>query len=236
MKTSSFGFSLIEVALALVVAAGGLLSVFSLFPLGLRQSSNAKGDLTQFTFANTVLESIAGNVAQIDDIAKWNDPEEWWEIAVAGTGLPGRSQLISGQAMYKKYKDAENGGDWGSGFPSIATAEIARGDQSPTGKAWYVGQELDESKEYESDQIWLPPQYLIRIFQVESRPPFRFGDVVKEEIVNLPIIQKSGLDSNTEVFRPCRYVVSLISSDRFSPNIFTHEPIYSQEFYFLHRP
>lgn len=231
MKTSRSGFSLIEVALALVVAAGGLMSVFSLFPLGLRQSANTKSDLTQFTFANTVLETIAGNVAQIDDIATWNDPEAWWTIAVAGTGLPDKDKLISAKKMYEKYNSSKGGGAWNStaednGFPSIATVEIARGDQSPTGKAWYVGQELDESKKYKSEEIWLPPQYLIRIFQVESKISTGLRDKLDETLA----------EDGVQVSRPCRYVVSLISSDRLAPNIFTHEPIYSQEFFFLHRP
>lgn len=232
MKTSRSGFSLIEVALALVVAAGGLLSVFSLFPLGLRQSANTKSDLTQFTFANTVLETIAGNVSQIDDIATWNDPESWWAIAVAGTGLPGKSQLISAKDMYNKYDSSKNGGKWDStveykGFPSIATVEIARGSTVPNGKAWYVGQELDEFPDVPGlSEIACPPQYLIRLFQVESKISTGLRDDVDSSLA----------EDNVTVYRPCRYVVSLISSDHLAPNIFTHELIYSQEFSFLHRP
>lgn len=232
MMNTRSGFSLIEVALALVVAAGGLLSVFSLFPVGLRQSANTKSDLTQFTFANTVLETIAGNVAQIDDIATWNDPEAWWSIAVAGTGLPGKSQLITAQAMYNKYNSSKSGGSWDStveyhGFPSIATVEIARGDVAPNGKAWYVGQELDDFADAPAlSEIMCPPQYLIRLFQVNSKIADGLRNVLDSELQ----------EDNVRVSRPCRYVVSLISSDRLAPNIFTHEPIYSQEFCFLHRP
>ena len=60
------GFSLVEVALALIVAAGGLLAIFGVFPISLRQSANSRGDMGQMTFASTVLETIAGNIRTID--------------------------------------------------------------------------------------------------------------------------------------------------------------------------
>ena len=76
------GFSLIEVALALIVAAGGLLAIFGVFPISLRQSANSRGDMGEMTFASTVLETIAGNIRTIDRIAVWNDPEQFWDAAV----------------------------------------------------------------------------------------------------------------------------------------------------------
>ena len=110
---SRTGFSLIEVALALIVAAGGLLAIFGVFPVSLRQSSNSRADMGQMTFAATVLETIAGNIRTIDRISVWNDPEQFWNVAVGDTGLPtwGSRSCVSGADMYQQYQSAIDEGD-----------------------------------------------------------------------------------------------------------------------------
>ncbi|MBR4617151.1 MAG: hypothetical protein IKO55_16205, partial [Kiritimatiellae bacterium] len=46
------GFSLIEVNVAILVIAGGMLSLFTLFPAGLRLSTAAMSDTRQVLFAD----------------------------------------------------------------------------------------------------------------------------------------------------------------------------------------
>ena len=79
------GFSLIEVALALVVAAGGMLAIFGVFPISLRQSANSRSDMGELTFASTVLQTLAGNIRTIDRIDVWNDPSKFWNAATTST-------------------------------------------------------------------------------------------------------------------------------------------------------
>lgn len=59
------GFSLIEVNLAIVVVAGGLLALFALFPAGLRMSVSAVSDTRQAMFADAVLSSLAGKISAL---------------------------------------------------------------------------------------------------------------------------------------------------------------------------
>ena len=82
------GFSLIEVNMAILIAAGGLLALFTLFPVGLRQSEMSSEDLYQATYAASVLQMLSGNIATIYSQDDWNDVETFWAIASEGTGLP----------------------------------------------------------------------------------------------------------------------------------------------------
>ena len=68
------GFSLVEVTLALLVAAGGLLTIFGVFPVALRQSQMSRSDMGETAFADSVLQTLGGNIRAIDDISVWNDP------------------------------------------------------------------------------------------------------------------------------------------------------------------
>jgi prepilin-type N-terminal cleavage/methylation domain-containing protein len=68
------GFSLVEVTLALLVISVGMLSLFSLFPAGLRENILSRADLRQAAFAEYVfsrLEARAGEIA--GDWDKWDN-------------------------------------------------------------------------------------------------------------------------------------------------------------------
>ncbi len=217
MSKSRSAFSLVEVNFALLVVAGGMLSLFALFSGGLRQSMNSKTDLSESTFASSLLGSIAGNVRMIDDVAVWNDPEEWWKIAVKGTGVPdnlngyklskfkGASSSFSKSTrwLYNKYGD-------------YTDSEI---DKEYDGWLWYVGR---DGFEWESDngELVLPPQYLIRIVCCDR---VYSGAVLEDD-----------LPENGGV--PYRYLVSVVSSDHQLPEVYCYEPFFSQEYTFLHRP
>jgi prepilin-type N-terminal cleavage/methylation domain-containing protein len=64
------GFTLIEVALAVLVVGVGLLAVFSLFPSGLRSAEEGAADTKCGLFADTILNGMQGNAATITN---WND-------------------------------------------------------------------------------------------------------------------------------------------------------------------
>ena len=213
------GFSLVEVALALMVAAGGMVAVFALFPASMRQTVSARVDMKGSLFASTVLETIAGNVRQIDDIAVWNNPQKWWEIAANGLDidLPSWSQSKTAED-FRKASQSDDGGS--TGF-SPATVDVAVNYPAPSkidkfykDTIRYFGRE--ESEVTPGSPI--PPQYLVRF------------ETIKRKALN-----KNGGEIDNAFF-PNRYLVSVISSPDASPQIFVHEQIYAQEYYFVHRP
>lgn len=67
---SQSGFTLVEVVLAILVVALGLLSVFSLFPSGLRASEDTVADTRAGMFAETVFGQMRGGA---DGLVKWSD-------------------------------------------------------------------------------------------------------------------------------------------------------------------
>lgn len=64
------GFSLIEVCLAIVLIAAGLLVVFSLFPAGMREGEIAQNETHAAMFADYVMSGI---IAKSMSISNWND-------------------------------------------------------------------------------------------------------------------------------------------------------------------
>lgn len=67
MKTKNkHGFTLIEIALALLVASIGLLGIFSLFPVGVQMNKTALDETQAALFAEQVLNGIRAQ-AQIKD-------------------------------------------------------------------------------------------------------------------------------------------------------------------------
>ena len=211
------GFSLIEVALAILVAAGGLVSAFSLFPVSLRQSAEARSDLVEASFAATVLETIAGNVRQIDDIAEWNDPDEWWKAAVGSFFEPSLS-------AYATPKDFQDGFDAGShnvkGFslPTMQVAEFYDASNNSVRELRYYGRERTSAPgKAASGKIQEPAQWLLRLCIV-SRPAVSEGSTLERTVV------------------PNRYVVSIVSTPTPLPEQYTHHSSFSQEYFFVHRP
>lgn len=72
-----FGFSLIEVNMAIFVMAIGVLAVASLFPLGLRENMNAVEDMTESIFADGLLNQAVG-IASGRNVkwSEWNDDDK----------------------------------------------------------------------------------------------------------------------------------------------------------------
>lgn len=153
-KKIKTGFSLIEVNMAILIAAGGMLSLFALFPVGLRQSVMSEADLHQAAFASSFFEAIAANVKKIDDVDDWNAVEVFWKTAVTGTGIP--DQLLTPAVV--KTKVAE------------ATGELIEGGlNTEAEKLRYVSRETDTvDSNFSAPKLKLPPQMLIRVRSIQN--------------------------------------------------------------------
>lgn len=68
------GFSLMEVNLAILMVAVGLLSLFALFPAGLKESDAGIADTQEAMFADHVLSSLEGNSQNLINWTGWADP------------------------------------------------------------------------------------------------------------------------------------------------------------------
>lgn len=237
------GFSLVEVALALTVAAGGMVAIFGLFPAGLRQGANSNRDLVGSSFAGAALSAIAGNVAAIDDVQVWNDPKEWWKRAVENTNLPGWS---SGKEP-KNFR-----GDTSVFLPNRSKVHSkARDNASGESGVWFFSDD-DGQRDVKTEGVALPPHYIVRLVRVRRTPrrvsyeSLRGYVNVLENYGKKMYGSSSATDSSIQsmldgkgqkhVVEPDRYIVSLVSSDQKGYSIFVNEPVYSQEFHFLHRP
>ncbi len=88
------GFTLMEINLALLIMAVGLLGIFSLFPVGLRQSNASTADTAQAAFATMVFNAMRAN-AQI--VTNWND----WLVMTNGNnfGINGDRMTTGGQYL-----------------------------------------------------------------------------------------------------------------------------------------
>ena len=64
-------FSLVEVNMAIFVMAVGALGLIALYPLGLRESSQAKADMLESIFADNLLNQAVGIASQTD--IKWSE-------------------------------------------------------------------------------------------------------------------------------------------------------------------
>ena len=72
MRTMKRGaFSLMEVNLAILMVALGLLSLFSLFPAGLRESQSGLMDTQEAMFADHVFSTLEGNAQGMLDWNMW---------------------------------------------------------------------------------------------------------------------------------------------------------------------
>ncbi len=71
--SSKSGFTLVEVSLAVLVVGLGLLSLFSLFPSGLRSGEDALADTRAALFASVVLDGMRANASSVSNWTEWND-------------------------------------------------------------------------------------------------------------------------------------------------------------------
>ena len=151
---SKTGFSLIEVNMAILIAAGGLLSLFSLFPGGLRHSVMSQEDIYQSTFASSLLDAVSANVKKIEDVKQWNDSATFWKYAVGNLGAQGVEIDLPPAMKAASAIKSDNS-------ISDATKELVQKDK---GNVWFVCREADEVDENPSSAtLLLPAQYFIRL-------------------------------------------------------------------------
>ena len=79
------GFTLMEVNIALLIMAVGLLGLFSLFPVGLRQSDAATSDTSEAAFADLVLNAMRSNAQMVTN---WSGgATNGWSVLTNGVAL-----------------------------------------------------------------------------------------------------------------------------------------------------
>ena len=92
------GFSLVEVNLAIFVVAIGLLTLFSLFPAGLKEGEAGHADTQISLFADYVLATVRADAMELD-ADEWDDlpvklPNGIKENTVHSIGFPAGSGYV----------------------------------------------------------------------------------------------------------------------------------------------
>lgn len=229
------GFSLIEVALALMIAGSGLLAAFGLFPHALRTSAEARDDMKAAAFADTILQTIAGNVRQIDEISVWNDPAKWWAVASYGLEPKGGwwsaspSELAGGSSNFADSTANEvglavsmNGSSWKK-KPDGDTGWVQSPDaSSKLQTVFYYG------KEYQAGKVPAPPSSLANMTEQAQY-------LLRVSVVTRPARHGGRLDVSAGRL-PNRYSVSVVSSVNPRPSLYTNGHVFTQEYFFVHRP
>ena len=105
MKKS--GFSLIEVNLAIFVVAVGLLTLFALFPAGLKEGEAGHADTQTSLFADYVLSTVRANSLRVPS-SQWDKPYNSLlrglpgGIGYGGTA-PAKMEFPVGSGQYVRY-------------------------------------------------------------------------------------------------------------------------------------
>lgn len=73
--------------MAILIVAGGLLTLFALFPAGLRLSTTSLADMRQSMFSSDMLTRMQANAAEITDVAVWTDAPTFWKEITKGTPI-----------------------------------------------------------------------------------------------------------------------------------------------------
>ena len=101
------GFSLIEVNLAIFVVAVGLLTLFSLFPAGLKEGEAGHADTQTSLFADYVLSTIRANAMRVKS-GVWKSPFDDLLDGLPssigdGGGSPAAVEFPAGSGLYVRY-------------------------------------------------------------------------------------------------------------------------------------
>ena len=242
------GFSLVEVALALIVAAGGLLAVFGVFPVSLRQSQMSRSDMNETGFASALLQTLGGNIRDIDDIAVWNDPKEFWKAAARGSGL---NETITDAANGSKHvhdehvKALQGQENWSHPWSPMTTF-VASTYGNETGDAeniWYIAAERTEGVVPGDSELVQPAQFLIRLACIRRTAHRATGNRNTRRVLPTSAVVAEAVgqwedadETERTAVLPNIYLLSVVSTDRGFPDVFIREPVFSQEFTFVHRP
>ena len=115
-------FTLLEVNLAILVMAGGILSIVVFFSLGYRESSQSREDVASAAYADRVLGPLVMGLSQLD--LKWDDfdnldnlPDDdgWGYYMDDNTGRVKSGAKSTAQTVYSKVMSiAQKGGNKGN--------------------------------------------------------------------------------------------------------------------------
>lgn len=110
------GFSLVEVCLAILVVGLGLLSVFTLFPSGLRSAEDDTADTRAGLFMDSVMNGMRANALSVTNWLDWSDPVVFEQtlkdqvLVVNGVATPIKSGSVEaivypdGSGDYLRYR------------------------------------------------------------------------------------------------------------------------------------
>jgi len=99
-------FSLIEVNLAIFVVAMGMLTLFSLFPSGLKQAETAHESTQEALFADYVLSTLRAE-AMLLKATEWQDMNRFRSLVVADLPIGGIVQHRTTPSNAIQFPDAE---------------------------------------------------------------------------------------------------------------------------------
>ena len=98
------GFTLVEVALAVLAVGLGLVTIFALFPAGLQNASDDAADTRAGLFAGTVFNSMRGSAATISTTAEWDSLPSF----IAALTVPGLTLKFDGSQDNILYPPSPN--------------------------------------------------------------------------------------------------------------------------------
>lgn len=90
------GFTLIEVALAVLALGLGVLVVFSLVPSSLRLAEEDKADTRCSEFAEVVMQGMRGNASTIQDWTNWNNQASFSAAVLGGANVVPGAAAVTG--------------------------------------------------------------------------------------------------------------------------------------------
>ena len=108
MTSKRHAFSLVEVNLAILLVSVGILSLFSLFPIGLQESELGLADMHETTFADSVLSGMEANALSITNWSIWSTPSDFYAAISSNIYLIDTSWSRTGVADAEPYPDPAN--------------------------------------------------------------------------------------------------------------------------------
>jgi type II secretory pathway pseudopilin PulG len=103
------GFSLVEVCLAVLLVGVSVMTLFALFPQGMRMANEGTAETNIGMFAETVMAGLRANASDITDWTRWGNPTNFATAVCAGLGVTSTAtpsaplEFPAGSANYVKY-------------------------------------------------------------------------------------------------------------------------------------
>ncbi|MDI6773798.1 MAG: hypothetical protein QME60_00140 [Verrucomicrobiota bacterium] len=97
LPRSNGGFSLVEVSLAVLLVGAGVLTLFALFPAGLKQADLAVEDTHIGLFAEQALTGLRAEAMKVSDFQVWTNQDDFQQQVVDKVPIyyqPGSTYLI----------------------------------------------------------------------------------------------------------------------------------------------